>query len=218
MSDSDSSLLSPSNLPSSMDQEFFEENRWQKLWRKLRQEPLIPIGCAATCYALYMASKSIRAGDHHQTNRMFRARIYAQGFTLVALVAGSVFYKDERLRRKAFEEKLEEKKTAEKREKWLKELEARDEEDRLWREKVEKETKAAMDQARDVKEKAEKMARGGKESVSQAVQQAVSEGEGKNNQSSSWQFWNKSVKEEVISIGWGPGMWGKRTKDAWKRF
>jgi hypothetical protein len=122
-------------MPSSFDgnPDFHEENRWAKLGRKLKEEPLIPVGCIATCYALYQASKSIRAGDHHQTNRMFRARIYAQGFTLVALVAGSIFYKDERMQRKKFEKTLEDKKNAEKRDKWIKELEARDKEDQEWR-------------------------------------------------------------------------------------
>jgi len=126
-------------MPSSFDSnpDFHEENRWAKLGRKLKEEPLIPIGCLATCYALYQASKSIRQGDHHQTNRMFRARIYAQGFTLVALVAGSIFYKDERMQRKKFEKSLEEKKNAEKRDKWIKELEARDKEDQEWRERFE---------------------------------------------------------------------------------
>jgi hypothetical protein len=126
-------------MPSSFDSnpDFHEENRWAKLGRKLREEPLIPIGCAATCYALYQASKSIRQGDHHQTNRMFRARIYAQGFTLVALVAGSIFYKDERMQRKKFEKILEDKKAAEKRDKWIKELEARDKEDQEWRSRFE---------------------------------------------------------------------------------
>ena len=126
-------------MPSSFDSnpDFHEENRWAKLSRKLKEEPLIPIGCVATCYALYQASKSIRQGDHHQTNRMFRARIYAQGFTLVALVAGSIFYKDERMQRKKFEKSIEEKKASEQREKWLRELEARDKEDQEWRARFE---------------------------------------------------------------------------------
>lgn len=139
------SPLSASPLPSSFDSDpdFFEESRFQKLWRKIRQEPLIPVGCAATCYALYMATKSIRQGDHHQTNRMFRARIYAQGFTLLALVAGSIFYKDERVQRKKFEAAVEEKKTAEKRDKWIQELEARDREDQMWRERIEAQSRDA---------------------------------------------------------------------------
>jgi hypothetical protein len=127
------------HMPSSFDgnPDFHDENRWAKLGRKLKEEPLIPIGCLATCYALYQASKSIRQGDHHQTNRMFRARIYAQGFTLVALVAGSIFYKDERMQRKKFEKSLEEKKASEQREKWLRELETRDKEDQEWRARFE---------------------------------------------------------------------------------
>jgi len=152
---SEPSPLSGTSIPSSFDNEFFEESRFQKLWRKIRQEPLIPVGCAATCYALYMATKSIRAGDHHQTNRMFRARIYAQGFTLLALVAGSFFYKDERLKRKVFEAALEEKKSAEKREKWLRELEARDQEDRDWRERIERASQDARAGVQDVKRSVE---------------------------------------------------------------
>jgi hypothetical protein len=133
----------PGAPPSSFDDEFFEESRSQKLFRKIRQEPLIPLGCLATCYALFQAAQSIRAGNPTRTNRMFRARIYAQGFTLVCIVAGGFFYKDERLKRALFEQKLEEKKTLEKREKWLAELEARDREDREWRAKIEKQSREA---------------------------------------------------------------------------
>lgn len=48
-------------------------------------------------------------------------------------MAGSIFYKDERMQRKKFEKTLEDKKNAEKRDKWIKELEARDKEDQEWR-------------------------------------------------------------------------------------
>lgn len=43
--------------PSSFDNdtEFYEESRWQKLRRRLLEEPLIPLGCALTCWALYEA-------------------------------------------------------------------------------------------------------------------------------------------------------------------
>lgn len=118
---------------------------------------------------------------------MFRARIYAQGFTLVAVVAGGIFYKDERMRRKAFEMKLDEKKQTEKREKWLRELEARDKEDREWRARIERETgelKEVPIQGRDTVER---------------------------------QFPSKSVREEVTREGWGPGTWMLRTRDAWRR-
>ena len=52
----------PGNLntappPSSFDNDadFYEESRWQKLRRKIVEEPLIPHGCALTCWALYEA-------------------------------------------------------------------------------------------------------------------------------------------------------------------
>ncbi|RMZ80765.1 hypothetical protein DV738_g2703, partial [Chaetothyriales sp. CBS 135597] len=121
-SDPGPSPLSASPVGSSFDDDFFEESRFQKFTRKIMQEPLIPFGCLATSYALYQASKSIRQGNPVRTNKMFRARIYAQGFTLVAVVIGGFFYRDERLKRRAGEEKLE----------------LRDEEDRQWRARIEK--------------------------------------------------------------------------------
>ena len=76
----------------------------------------------------------MRAGDHNKTQRMFRARILAQGFTLVAMVAGSVYWKDDRAKRKEFEGLVDEKKAKEKQAAWIRELEARDEEDKQMKE------------------------------------------------------------------------------------
>ncbi|TVY35015.1 Respiratory supercomplex factor 1, mitochondrial, partial [Lachnellula subtilissima] len=120
-------------LPSSFDgnTDFYEENRWQKLSRRITEEPLIPFGCVLTCAALFGASRSIRAGDQHRTNRMFRLRIAAQAFTLIAMVAGSMYWDSDRKKRKEFEGAIEERKAKEKRELWIKELEARDEEDKV---------------------------------------------------------------------------------------
>ncbi|MCJ1243802.1 Respiratory supercomplex factor 1, mitochondrial [Trapelia coarctata] len=123
--------MSGAPLPSSFDEntEFYEENRWQKFSRRLKEEPLIPLGCALTCWALYGATRSIRRGDHATTNRMFRARIYAQGFTLLCLVAGSYYYAEDREKRKVFDGVKSEQRAREKNEKWIRELEARDRED-----------------------------------------------------------------------------------------
>lgn len=66
---------------------------------------------------------------------MFRARIYAQAFTLVSLVVGGMYFKTERQQRREFEKAMEEKKSQEKRDAWLRELEIRDKEDREWRER-----------------------------------------------------------------------------------
>lgn len=77
----------------------------------------------------------MKAGDSLEMNRMFRARIYAQGFTLFAVVAGGMYYKTERKQRREFEQALEARKSQEKRDAWLRELEIRDKEDRDWRER-----------------------------------------------------------------------------------
>ncbi|PYI22222.1 altered inheritance of mitochondria protein 31, mitochondrial [Aspergillus japonicus CBS 114.51] len=124
-------------LPSSFDDnpQFQEETSLQKFRRRLKQEPLIPLGCAATCYALYRAYRSMKAGDSLEMNKMFRARIYAQFFTLIAVVAGGMYYKTERQQRKEFEQVVEARKSQEKRDAWLRELEIRDQEDKDWRER-----------------------------------------------------------------------------------
>ncbi|KAK1142819.1 Respiratory supercomplex factor 1, mitochondrial [Aspergillus melleus] len=129
--------MSSEPLPSSMEDNphFQEETGLQKFRRRFKEEPLIPLGCAATCYALYRAYRSMKAGDSVEMNKMFRARIYAQFFTLVAVVAGGMFYKTERQQRKEFEQAVEARKSQEKRDAWLRELEIRDKEDRDWRER-----------------------------------------------------------------------------------
>lgn len=71
----------------------------------------------------------MKAGDKYRTNRMFRRRIYAQGFTILAMVAGSAYWESDRAKRKQYEGLVDEKKKKEKHEAWLRELEARDEEE-----------------------------------------------------------------------------------------
>ncbi|KAB8336821.1 hypothetical protein FH972_021130 [Carpinus fangiana] len=95
----------------------------------MKEEPLIPIGLGLTCYALFGATRSIRRGDKTRTNMYFRARVYAQAFTLLVLCVGSIYWKEDRQKRKQYEGLVGEKKAAEKRDAWIRELEARDEED-----------------------------------------------------------------------------------------
>ena len=67
---------------------------------------------------------------------MFRRRIYAQFFTIAAIVAGSAYWSKDREKRKELERVEGERKAAERREKWLAELDARDAEDREMRERM----------------------------------------------------------------------------------
>lgn len=101
----------------------------------MKEEPLVPLGLAATTWALFNATKSIRKGNKLETNKFFRWRVYAQGFTLLCICAGSIYYKKEREERKYYKGLLGENKAEEKREAWIKELEARDKEDQEERER-----------------------------------------------------------------------------------
>jgi len=46
-------------LPSSFDgdADFYEESRWAKFTRRLREEPLVPLGILLTCGALFGATR-----------------------------------------------------------------------------------------------------------------------------------------------------------------
>lgn len=75
------------------------------------------------------STRSIKSGDKYRTNRMFRRRIYAQAFTILAMVAGSAYYEGDRSKRKEVEGAVADKQKKERHEAWLRELEARDEEE-----------------------------------------------------------------------------------------
>lgn len=64
---------------------------------------------------------------------MFRRRIYAQGFTLLAMVGGSAYWESDRKKRAQYDQVLDDKKRFEKRDAWIRELEARDEEEQAER-------------------------------------------------------------------------------------
>lgn len=149
--------------PSSFDgdADFYEESRLKKLARRLKEEPLVPLGMLLTCGALFGATRAMRTNvrssphlrqlrppwtaektdgldvqDHQRANIMFRRRIYAQFFTIAAIVAGSSYWSQDRAKRAEFEKMEKERERVERRERWLAELEARDREDREIRERA----------------------------------------------------------------------------------
>jgi len=65
------------------------ETYQEKAWRKFKQQPLVPLGAAATTFALIMAGTKLRKRDSKNMNYWLRARVITQGLTIVALVAGS---------------------------------------------------------------------------------------------------------------------------------
>jgi hypothetical protein len=109
-----------------------------KFTRRLKEEPLIPLGMALTVGALVGATRAMRKGDHHRTNIMFRRRIYAQFFTIVTLCAYAMYYEKDRGKRKELEAIEKEKESAYKRERMIAELEAREMDEKVARARNEK--------------------------------------------------------------------------------
>ncbi|KAL2262248.1 hypothetical protein VTK26DRAFT_2040 [Humicola hyalothermophila] len=136
-------------LPSSFDdnEDFYNESGFQKVLRRLKEEPLVPIGCILTVAAFTNAYRAMRRGDHHKVQRMFRARVAAQGFTVLAMVAGGMYYADDRNKQRELWKLKQQQEAEEKRQKWIKELEARDEEEKALKAMIDKKRKRAAERA-----------------------------------------------------------------------
>lgn len=127
-------------MPSSFDsnKDFYNEKALQKVVRRIKEEPLIPIGCILTVAAFTNAYRAMRRGDHNQVQRMFRARVAAQAFTVIAMAVGGMYYQADRQKSKELWKLKEQEEAEEKRQKWIRELEIRDAEDRALKERLEK--------------------------------------------------------------------------------
>jgi len=149
-------------MPSSFDSnpDFFNERPMQKVVRKIKEEPLIPLGTGLTVFAFVNAWRAIRKGDSQKANRMFRARVLAQGFTVVAMVAGSMYYSKDREKTKELRKLKEQRDAEEKRQKWIRELEARDNEDKAMRARLQQKAAAAAEEAKSKAEAVEAEAAG----------------------------------------------------------
>ncbi|KAG5518761.1 hypothetical protein PMAC_002732 [Pneumocystis sp. 'macacae'] len=79
--------------------ENMQKNGWNKIVEKLRifcrnkHTFLIIKGVLATCLAFLGATIAIQRKNNVLANRMFRYRIYAQGFTLAIMIAGNIYYR-----------------------------------------------------------------------------------------------------------------------------
>ncbi|KAK2582869.1 hypothetical protein KPH14_008947 [Odynerus spinipes] len=69
----------PSELP---------EATKEKLVRKMKENPFVPIGCVATVGALTYGLYNFYKGRSQMSQYMMRARVLAQAFTFVAIVTG----------------------------------------------------------------------------------------------------------------------------------
>ncbi|PNY29847.1 Respiratory supercomplex factor 1, mitochondrial [Tolypocladium capitatum] len=133
-------------MPSSFDdnQDFYNERPMQKVFRKIKEEPLVPLGTSPklriglTVFAFVNAYRALRRGDSQQANKMFRARVAAQGFTVIAMVAGSMYYSRDREKTKELRKLKEQRDAEEKRQKWIRELEVRDDEEKAMKARLEK--------------------------------------------------------------------------------
>jgi len=64
------------------------ETAKDKFKRKFLENPFVPIGCGLTTVALVYGLYNFSVGKHKSSQNMMRLRVFAQGFTIVAILAG----------------------------------------------------------------------------------------------------------------------------------
>ncbi|CCJ28167.1 unnamed protein product [Pneumocystis jirovecii] len=65
----------------------------EKNSRKSQKRTFSACSVLATCLAFLGATIAIQRKNKLLANRMFRYRVYAQGFTLAIMVAGNIYYR-----------------------------------------------------------------------------------------------------------------------------
>ncbi|XP_048398924.2 HIG1 domain family member 2A, mitochondrial [Stegostoma tigrinum] len=67
-----------------------EEGFQEKFIRKTKENPFVPIGMLGTAGALTYGLIAFKRGKTRQSQLLMRARIFAQGFTVAAILVGVV--------------------------------------------------------------------------------------------------------------------------------
>mmetsp|Transcript_21788 Transcript_21788/g.19849 ORF Transcript_21788/g.19849 Transcript_21788/m.19849 type:complete len:99 (+) Transcript_21788:91-387(+) len=82
------------------------ENAYEKAIRKLKNEPLIPLGALATVGFLVNGLRNLYTGNQKQSQLMMRYRVAAQLFTIVVVAVSAQYGLKVHDRPKNMEEKM----------------------------------------------------------------------------------------------------------------
>lgn len=66
-----------------------DESFFEKVVRKTKNEPLVPLGALVTTGFLLAGFRSFTQGRKHQAQMLMRGRVLAQGFTVIAMGVGA---------------------------------------------------------------------------------------------------------------------------------
>ncbi|KAL3864482.1 hypothetical protein ACJMK2_006161 [Sinanodonta woodiana] len=67
------------------------EGTREKLVRKTKENPFVPLGLGVTVFALVYGIYQLRTGNSQKSQKLMRLRVGAQSFTIVALLGGLVY-------------------------------------------------------------------------------------------------------------------------------
>ncbi|KAK7110183.1 hypothetical protein V1264_014103 [Littorina saxatilis] len=78
-------------LPPPREVFYREEGVKEKFIRKTKENPFVPLGVVITTFALSYGLWQMKTGNKRMSQKMMRLRIFGQGFTVVAVLAGVAY-------------------------------------------------------------------------------------------------------------------------------
>lgn len=75
-----------------LDEEFKTESFGQRIVRKTKENPAVPIGTIATIAALSYGLWNFQKGNKVMSQYMMRARVGAQAFTILSIGIGCMYF------------------------------------------------------------------------------------------------------------------------------
>mmetsp|Transcript_36041 Transcript_36041/g.71723 ORF Transcript_36041/g.71723 Transcript_36041/m.71723 type:complete len:110 (-) Transcript_36041:118-447(-) len=78
-----------------------------KVWRKTRDQPLVPLGALLTTGFLLSGFSAFRRGDKQRSQLLMRGRVAAQAFTVIAMGVGAYLGMKPHNRPENMEQKME---------------------------------------------------------------------------------------------------------------
>ena len=90
---SEKKSVEPDNILQSPQKSIYEVETFpQKVYRKTKANPFVPIGCFLTVAALTGGLRAFLRKDSKRSNVFMRYRVAAQGFTICAILVGTYSY------------------------------------------------------------------------------------------------------------------------------
>ncbi|KAE8911687.1 hypothetical protein PF005_g10331 [Phytophthora fragariae] len=108
----DRNAAEPPRVYAAGDFSWMEDERYggkKSLWTRVKEDPLVPLGCAATTIVLLGGLMTFQRGQSKLGNKFMQARVVAQTATVFALAGGAALAAGEKQEKKkqSYEDRMQ---------------------------------------------------------------------------------------------------------------